>query len=216
MLLLLACAVPVCAETVRYVSDNLEVTLRSGKTLKHSILRMLPSGAQVTVLENDDAEGYSKVRTQDGAEGWVLTRFLSSTPSARDRLADAQQKLAALQIENHQLREQVERFSQQKNELETQRQGLVEDNRRVNQRLTSIRETAASALAIENENRGLKQRLLSTERDLEAVRQENAKLRDRTARDWFLVGAGVLALGTVIGLVIPRLRLRRRSSWESL
>lgn len=216
MLLVLVSVAPVSAETVRYVSDKLEVTLRSGKTLKHSILRMLPSGAQVTVLESDDAEGYSKVRTQDGTEGWVLTRFLSNTPSARDRLADAQQKLAALQIENHQLRDQVDLLSQKKNELETQRQGLVEDNRRVNQRLNSIRETAASALAIENENRTLKQRLLNTERDLEAVRQENAKLRDRTARDWFLVGAGVLALGTIIGLVIPRLRVRRRSSWESL
>ena len=87
-------------ETVRYVSDNLEVTLHSGKTPKHSILKMLPSGVQVTVIQAD-ADGYSKVRTKDGAEGWVLTRFLSSAPSARDRLAEAEQRLAAIKIENN-------------------------------------------------------------------------------------------------------------------
>jgi SH3 domain protein len=202
-------------DTVRYVSDSLEVTLRSGKTLKHSILRMLPSGTRVTVLETD-SDGYARVRTDGGTEGWILTRFLSSTPSATQRLTQVEQRLAALQIENHQLKEQIGQFGQQKAELEKQRQQAVEENRRATQRLNSIRETAANALAIEAENRALKERMLTHERDLQAAQQENAKLRDRTARDWFLVGAGVLLLGLILGVLLPRLRWHRKSSWDTL
>jgi SH3 domain protein len=201
-------------EVVRYVSDNLEVTLRSGKTFKHSILRMLPSGAPVTVLQAD-ADGYSRVRSKDGVEGWVLTRFLSSVPTARDRLAEAEQRLAALKIENHQLKEQMKALTAQNADIEKQRQDWVESNRRINQELNTIRQTAASALEIDHENKTLKSQLVSTERDLEGLQQENGKLKDRSARDWFLLGAGVVLVGFVMGLILPKLRWRRRSSWEA-
>jgi SH3 domain protein len=202
-------------DTVRYVSDKLEITLRSGKSIKHNILRMLPSGTRVAVLETDP-DGYSRVRTASGVEGWLLTRFLSSTPSATERIAQAEQRVAALQIENHQLKAQISLLTQQKNDLDKQRQHAVEETRRSSQRLTSIRETAANALTIEAENRALKEQVLNTERDLQSVQQENAKLRDRTARDWFLVGAGVLLLGTLIGVLVPHLHWRRRSGWDTL
>ena len=68
----------------RYVSDRLEVTLRTGTSTQHSIIRMVPSGARVEVLETDGASGYSRVRAADGTEGWVLTRYLMEEPAARD------------------------------------------------------------------------------------------------------------------------------------
>ena len=41
----------------RYVSDRLEVTLRTGTSTQHSIIRMLTSGARVEVLETDASTG---------------------------------------------------------------------------------------------------------------------------------------------------------------
>ena len=79
------------AET-RYVSDRLEITMRSGTSTSHGIVRMLRSGTPVEVLENDKDSGYSRVRISSGKEGWVLTRFLMSGPAARDRLADAEKR----------------------------------------------------------------------------------------------------------------------------
>ena len=106
LFLVLILAPTAYADTVRYVSDSLEIQLRSGKTFKHAILKTLPSGVQVTVTQAD-ADGYSRVRTRDGVEGWILTRYLSSVPSARDRLAETEQRLAAFKIENAQLKEQI-------------------------------------------------------------------------------------------------------------
>ncbi|MGB5260055.1 MAG: ligand-binding protein SH3, partial [Gammaproteobacteria bacterium] len=47
----------------RYVSDTLEITMRSGKGTSYGITRMLRSGTQVEVLEDDKSTGYTHVRT---------------------------------------------------------------------------------------------------------------------------------------------------------
>ena len=77
-----------------YVTDIFKVTLRSGQSTKNDIIRMLPSGTALEVLEADKASGYTKVRTPSGKEGWILTRYLMATPSARARIASAENKLA--------------------------------------------------------------------------------------------------------------------------
>jgi SH3 domain protein len=202
------------ADTVRYVSDNLEIQLRSGKTFKHAILKTLPSGVQVTVIQAD-ADGYSRVRTPDGVEGWVLTRYLSSVPSARDRLAETEQRLAAFKIENTQLKEQIKALAQQKSDAEKQRQEGVETTRRVNQELNSVPQIAASSIEIDHENKMMESRIVGLERELQTLQQENGRLKDRAARDWFVLGTTVVLVGLILGLVLPKLRWRRRSSWQS-
>ena len=67
-------------------------------------------------------------------------------------------------------------------------------------------------LRAEKENLG---RLVSLERQLQTVQQENQSLKDRTARDWFMVGAAVVLLGIIIGLIIPKIRFRKKSSWDT-
>ena len=42
---------------------------------------------------------------------------------------------------------------------------------------------------------------------------ENAALGGRSSQNWFIVGAGVLFGGIVIGLIAPSLRRKRRSDW---
>ena len=72
-----------------YVTDEFKITLRSGESATHRILRMLPTGEKLNVLSSNPNNGYSKVRTASGAEGFVLTRQLVDQPVARDRLAAA-------------------------------------------------------------------------------------------------------------------------------
>ena len=50
---------------------------------------------------------------------------------------------------------------------------------------------------------------------MQTVQQENESLKDRTARDWFMVGAAVVLLGIIIGLIIPKIRFRKKSSWDT-
>ncbi|UCE76489.1 MAG: TIGR04211 family SH3 domain-containing protein [Gammaproteobacteria bacterium] len=203
------------AET-RYVSDRLEIQMRTGKGTQFRILRMLPSGTALEILEVDQENGYSRVRTPSGVEGWVLSRFLMQGRAARDQLADAEKKLARLELENRKLSASLEDLQKTKGSIDTEREQLVKENRKLSQELEEIRRAASSALAIDAENKELKSRIVAYERQAQSLQQENEGLKDRTARDWFMVGAGVVILGMIIGLIIPRIRWRKKSSWDSL
>ena len=69
-----------------WVSDQFEITLRSGPSTSNAIQLMVDSGTRLEVLERDAESGYSRVQTQGGTEGWVLTRYLMNEPSAREQL----------------------------------------------------------------------------------------------------------------------------------
>jgi SH3 domain protein len=202
------------AET-RYVSDNLEITMRSGKGTSYGITRMLRSGTPVDVIEEDKEAGYTHVRVKGGKEGWVLSRFLMKGQAARDRLAAAEKSLAELELENRKMETSMAALTDEKAALEKELASLEGQTRNVSQELSEIKRTASSALAIDSENKDLKGRVVSLERQLQTLQQENEGLRDRTARDWFMVGAGVVLLGIIVGLIIPRIRLRKKSSWDT-
>lgn len=204
------------AESTRYISDELEVTLRSGESTRHQVLRMLTSGTPVEVLGTNPETGYSRVRDPKGTEGYILTRYLSAVPVARDQLEQSQKKLANAEAEIRRLRDELKQRTDQNKTLAAEQQKETEEARRLDEELDTIRKTAASALAIDQENRTNKARLLTLEQEMQVLRQENAALKDRTARDWFLVGTGVVLLGMVIGLIIPKIRWQKKSSWDSL
>ena len=201
------------AET-RYISDRLEITMRSGKGTKFGITRMLRSGTPVEVLDIDKASGYSQIRTKSGKEGWVLSRFLMRGRAARDQLTTAEKNLAELELANNKMMANIKTLTQEKKLLEASLSDLDGESRNVNQELAEIKRTASSALALDSENKNLKGRVVSLEREMQTLNQENESLKDRTARDWFMVGAAVILLGIITGLIIPRIRFRKKSSWD--
>ena len=80
-----------CWSETLYVSDQFEVPLRTGMTTEHAILRMLPSGTAVEMLEVDKENGYTRVRTQSGVEGYrkCLTHDIHLAGALRRRIGEA-------------------------------------------------------------------------------------------------------------------------------
>lgn len=214
IILLTATALAHAQTGTRYVTDQLEVTLRSGETTQHRIITMLPSGMRLEVLGQNSESGYSHVRTPQGTEGYVLTRYLENTPSARDRLATAEQELTRQRTQATQLREQNKQLTDETTALKREIEQLTRANQELDRDVTQIRRTSASALALDEDNRTLREQLNRLEREHQMLQQQNQVLQDRTARDWFMVGAGVVLLGIIIGLIIPKIRWQRKSRWD--
>lgn len=199
----------VAAET-RYVSDELEITLRNGPGTQYKILRMLKSGTPVDVLEAGD--GYVRVREPGGREGWVLTRFLMNQPSARARIEENQRQMAAMQEEMTAARDQLQHMQQLQDELTS----TQTENARLQSELDNIRRIAADSLSLNQQNQSLQESLSEFKHKLETLQGENARLKDASAQDWFLRGAGVVLLGILIGLIIPKIRWQKRRSWGDI
>ncbi|NOX91232.1 MAG: TIGR04211 family SH3 domain-containing protein [Gammaproteobacteria bacterium] len=196
---------------VRYVIDKLIITMRSGQSNQHQILRTWPSNTKLEILET--GEQYSRARGPDGTEGWVLNQYITAKPTARIRLATTQQELARAKKENTRLAAELAALQKTEGKLSKQQRNLSLENKKQMDELKHLRRVA---LKLENENQRLKKELLELESEHELLLQENQMLGDSSDRDWFLNGAGVIILGIIIGLIAPRLRVRKKSSWGSL
>ena len=200
------------AAVSNYVSDKLVITLRSGQGTTYQILRSLPSGTKLDVLV---VEGeYSQVRTEDGLEGWVRNQYLVDEPVAEDKLIQANSRIEKYQAENAQLQKRISELNQSKCGLDGNIKRLDKDNRSMKAELEKLREVAARPIELAKQNETMKKRLLDLEMETQLLSEKNVTLKDRSQRDWFIAGAGVLLAGLFMGLILPK--LRRRSSWGEL
>ena len=200
----------------RYVTDVFEVTMRRGPSTQNAIVRMLESGTPLEVISSDAQTGYSRVRlTTSNTEGYVLTRYLMGEPAARSQLASLEERVATLRDQSGDRGRALDDL-RTANANATQRvQQLESDNNRLSTELSELQQKAASVLAIDRENMQLRTSLTETEIQLQSLQQDNADLRSQKTLYGFVVGAAVLLLGIILGLVLPGLRRRKRGGYGS-
>ncbi|MEA3277395.1 MAG: TIGR04211 family SH3 domain-containing protein [Pseudomonadota bacterium] len=200
-----------------YVTDQFQITLRLGESTKHKIVRMLPSGAAVEILSSNPSSSYSKVRADDDSVGYVLTRQLLAEPVARDRLAAMETRLKELQQAPDQLTARLTKIQSEHETLRADHEDLEREKDQLEQELATIRHASANVVQITQERSELRRRVADLTRQVADLQQENRDLNNQTTQRWFLIGAGVVAGGILIGLLLPHLRFqRRKSSWGSL
>jgi len=201
----------------RYVTDQFKITLRSGESSTHKILRMLPSGYKLQLISSNPQTGYSQVRTEDGKSGYVLTRQLLNIPVARDRLAIAESRLKELLQEPEKLSAKLAAVQNKLQTLQNSHDTLSREKEKLDKELETIRRTASDAIRISNERNELRKLVAQLTHQVEELKQENRELSNNSNQKWFMIGAGIIILGIVIGLILPHLRFqRRKNSWGSL
>ncbi len=202
------------AETA-FISDELDIMVRSGESSSHRIIATLKSGKKVNILERNPDSGYSKVKLSDTRDGWVLSRLLVSTPSAKSQLKKLQSQLINTQQEAAEAKKKWASLSEQNLGLDTRTSELEQLNTRLSRELEDLKNTASNAVEILQQRDLLQQRVVTIERELERFKRENDVLKNSDSQDWFLMGAAVLALGLLLGFILPKLSWRRKSSWQS-
>ena len=197
-----------------WVSDQFEITLRSGPSTGNEIRLMVSSGTELEILERDADTGYSRVRTPGGTEGWVLTRYLMPEPSAREQLQTLTAQLTSATSRGSSLGTQLAAIRSEYETAERSIATLESDNGRLQEELDALKRTAANVLAIDAQNKELRDQLNAADIRADTLEQENRALQSQTKRYWFMSGALVLVVGIILGLWLPRIRWQRRSRYD--
>ena len=126
-----------------YVTDSFRISLRRGPSIENRILRFIPSGQPLEILESQD--GWSRVRVSEGEqevlEGWVLSRYLVTRLPWEDQTKSLRQ-------ENNQLKEEIARIDDKWGEKVRRENGITKE---LKQNYEKALRTAQT-LTIENES----------------------------------------------------------------
>jgi len=197
-----------------WVSDQFEVMLRTGPSTSNAIQLMIGSGAELEFLEEDAASGYSRVMTGGGTEGWVLSRYLMAQPGARDQLVTLKQQLAEANSEGASVGSQLGAIRGEYEVAERRIGELERDKTAMQAEIDNIRSTAENVLAIDDQNRILREQLADAEIRVSILEQEIDDTGSQSKRNWFIVGALVLFGGVLLGLILPRMKWQRQSRYD--
>jgi len=208
---LLACLVSLpliaFAETA-YITEKLEIPVRSGDSRDYRIIRYLQAGAQVEILETYES-GYTKIKDERGREGFVLGRYLV------DR-APSFVIAGRLEAEVAKQKETIKRLRQDIKALTSQNESSGESVKAIKDQLAKKEAELNEFLATAGDSITLRNRLvaLETERqvllaDNETLRAEKLAVGDDSSKSWFALGALTLAAGWFVGLLMPRVRRSR-------
>ena len=189
------------AETgTRYVAPGQAVDLRSGLAKKDKTVRTLEPGTTVKILQTNVKLGYTKVKLPSGETGWIVTRQLTQVPPAPPQ-PEAQQAVSTTTQPALPVAKSPELLQAEVGHLQTE--------------LIAIRQASTNALRIQAERDQLQSSVISLRKEVDTLLREKNALNDDQKQSWFLIGAGVLLGGMLLGAFLPRLSFRRRNDWSS-
>ncbi len=189
-----------------YVDDVIWITFREGNGSQFKSKAVIKSGTRLTILEEDKESGFSHVRREDsGDTGWVLSRYLSDTPIAADRIAPLEKKVADLEAERSRLQGEVRSLRKERKTSQNLQSSLDKE-------LEEIKRISKDSIDLHNNNRELKLQFQAKQEELEKAVAEAEKASSRLLT--FTVTAGIVCL--LLGLYIGTTPIRRDKRWRSL
>ena len=196
------------AESFVYITDQLDLPIRSDKEFGNNIIRLLPSGTELSLLQSTE-DGWAQIQFDDTI-GWIKSFYLSPDPSAREKL----KKLTRTNNDNKLL---ITKLSTEKEDLENQLSLLKQENTNLVVQSSKskaekehIEKIYQDALKLEHENEKLIQEKLQLKAELQLAENNTQIQKDTSSRNWFIVGAIVLFFGMMIGFIVPGLLNRKR------
>ena len=118
-----------------YVIDNLYTFMRSGASKNYRLLGSVDAGTKITVLSGEE-NGFIKIKDDKDREGWIETKFISTTPGLH-------QQYQVLSSEMSTMQENLRLAQIELPQLQKQNQTLTDQNLQLSAQITSLQTTLA-------------------------------------------------------------------------
>ena len=198
----------VSAESFVFITDQIDIPIRSDQNFGNNIIRVLPSGTELSLLQSTE-DGWAQIQFDDTI-GWIKSFYLSKDPPAREEL----KKLTRTFNSNKLL---ISKLTSEKEVLENELSLLKQENTDLSIQSSKsqaekehIEQIYQDALKLEHENEKHIQEKLQLKAELQLADNNTQIQKDTSSRNWFIVGAIVLFFGMIIGFIVPGILSRKR------
>jgi SH3 domain protein len=188
-----------------YVTDQHTFNLRAGESTGYRIISVLDSGTALDVLSENERTGYSKVRLSDGTEGFILSRYLQTDPTASLQLKKATKRLRELEQSPSSLALMLARARTKLKNLQEQSEANLAELRAAEAELEAIREASKETVRLMKEHEMFADRVNYLEQLTSELQRAHADLIGDRHHRWMIFGAGVFSVGLLAGIALPRI-----------
>ncbi len=185
-----------------YITDILKLRLWDGKGSGHSVVKIVGSGDVVDVISRDGK--WAQVRTSDGKEGWLQSRFLVSKMTHSRRLARLERKHKAMIIQNSVLLEENAKLKTENNNLQTELDRIEKTSSELTESFESLKTESAGYVALKAKYDKISSQQNEQVKKVKKLEDELENYKTNYTIRWFLTGAGVLCFGVIVGLSARR------------
>lgn len=189
-----------------YITDEVDIPIRSERSFGDNIVRSLQSGTKLDVLASVD--GWSKVQFEN-TTGWIISRYLTNSIPAKETLA----KLLITNSANKQL---LNKQSHNIEDLQDQLSVVKESNKRNSieklkalANVRHIKKTYQESLAIEYHNNKLIKENLNLKTEIKILKIGNKASIENSNQKWFAYGGSLLLIGVIVGIIATKNNKRR-------
>jgi SH3 domain protein len=191
------------AGETRYISDDVNIFMHSGPGTQYRIVGTVKAGEAVTFLQLNAESKYAQITTRKNKTAWIDAKLLSHQPSLKVRTPKLQAELAKTKAA----------LAKINNKNSAALAQLTDANRDVltekDADLTAKANTIASLSA---ENTALTEEAVRLRVENESLASRLDTKEEDEQHRFFMLGALILALGLIAGLIIPSLNLRKKKN----
>lgn len=205
VLCILLMATIVHAET-RYVSEDFEITMRTGPGSDRKIIALVPSGRSVEVLEA--GEEWSQVRLGNGKEGWVLTRYLTTQTPTAVKLERLEDNYAQVVEKNKALQEKLNSMTSDNRSVGNELDETQKTLNKVQAAYDALKKDSAEFLKFKKTYEKNLKELKQAREDADRYESERNRLANSQLLEGVLYGGGLVIIGFIAGFIMKKPKRR--------
>lgn len=191
------------AQNIVYITEKLEVPLRTDPDFDAEIKKMLVTGTEMILLERS-SEGWAKIENE-GIIGWVTSHYITNNKPAYIKLANLEIKHSELSQKYLKKTEKLKLVRKYRNEYKKKylKHKLINNKMRKEEKY--MKNTFKSALSLDSDNQKLIQSNLTLKAQINLLEANKVSNKDKSAQNWFMVGGFILFLGAILGAFLPKI-----------
>ena len=191
------------AQNIVYVTEKLEVPLRTEPDFDAKIEKMLVTGTEMILLERSD-EGWAKIENE-GIIGWITSHYITNNEPAYIKLENLEIKHTELSQKHLKITEKLKLVRKYRNEYKQKYLKYKLINNKMRKEKKYMQNTFKSALSLDTNNQKLTQQNLTLQAQIKLLEENKVSNKDKSAQNWFMVGGFILFLGAILGALLPKI-----------